>query len=232
MESAWKIWVFTIVGQIILFVIILGMAWFIKQNPIQNVEPFINAILTSSSVLFGFLTLSITMHLEELRKQEHDISNLAAEFLRLLHKVRNDKKLAQKIIHYSPKYYEWGFEGTSGSDRAESAILQAYDYLLKSFRSVVHGCRSLVFAWGIPGLVLLLSSIILAVLSKIMTINPDLVGIIGLSSIIYGIAVTILGWWGSNARLQKNSDSLFNMRHTILGDLFREDSLVGYMQDR
>jgi hypothetical protein len=229
--SAWRLLAFPVVGQIILLSILLGIAWFIKQNPLQNVESFINAVLTSSSVLFGFLTLSISRHLEELRKQEREISDLATELLRLLDKVRNDKKLANKVVHFSTKYWVWGFKGFSHSDMAESTILVAYDYLLKNFRSVVHGCRSLVFAWGIPGLTLLLSSIILAVFSKIMLLDPVLVGVVGLSSIIFGIAVSILGWCDSNARLEKNSESLFNIRHTIWGDLFRETSLVGYMED-
>lgn len=230
-KSAGKLLIFPIVGQIILFAAILAIAWFIKQHPLQNVDSFINAVLASSSVLFGFLTLSITRHFEELRKQEQDISDVASEFLSLLDRVRKDEKLAEKIIHWNTKYYNWGFEGFGVSDIAESSIMQAYDYLLKSFRFVVHSCRLLVFAWGIPGLAFLLSSIILAVFSKIMILNPDLVGTIGLGSIIFGIVVTILGWWDSNKRLEKNSESLFNIRHYILGALFRENSFVGYMQD-
>ncbi|MEM2110739.1 MAG: hypothetical protein QXX08_02550 [Candidatus Bathyarchaeia archaeon] len=230
-RSAWELWIFSLIGQIILFVAILTITWFIKQHPLQNVDSFINAVLASSSVLFGFLTLSITRHLEELRKQEQDISNVAAEILSLLEKVRKDEKLAGRTIQWSTKYYNWGFEGFGVSDTAESAIMQAYDYLLKNFRFIVHSCRLLVFAWGIPGLALLLSSIILTVFSKIMILNPDLVGTIGLGSIMFGITVTILGWWVSNKRLEKNSESLFNMRHYILGALFSEKSHAGYLRD-
>lgn len=230
MAPSGKEWAFPIIGQLVVLITILGIAWFVQQHPIQNVEPLVNVILTATSVLFGFLTLSMTMHLEELRKQKHNVSNLASDMLKLLEKVHNDKALAKKIIHYSTKYYKWGFEGTGVSDTAESTILQAYDYLLKNFRSVVDACRLLVFAWAIPGLAFLLLSIVVGVLSKIVAMDPDFVLSIGLMSIVFGVAITILGWWDSNRRLERNCDSLFNIRHTILSDLYRGDSYVGYIR--
>lgn len=231
MTFAGKEWIFPILGQIIVLAAVLGIVWFVQQNPIQNVEPLVNVVLTATSVLFGFLTLSMTMHLEELREQKQHISDLAAELLKLLDKVRNDPKLSQKTIHFSTKYYKYGFEGFGASATAESIILEAYDYLLKNFRDVVHSCRLLVFAWAIPGLAFLILSIIVGVLSKIMVMEPDFVATIGLMSIVFGVAITILGWWDSNRKLERHCDSLFNIRHTILGDLYREDSYVGYMRD-
>lgn len=226
-----KDWAFPIVGQIVILLTFLGIVCFIQQTSLQDVDSLIPVVLTATSVLFGFLTLNMTMHLEELRKQKSEISNLAAELMVLLEKVRHDQRLAKKIIHYSPKYWKWGIEGTSGADTAESAILQAYDYLLKNVRSVVDGSRSLVLGWAIPGLGLLLLSISVGVLSRIVPLDPDSVLMIGLTSLVFGVAITMLGWWDSDRRLERNCDSLFNIRHTLLGDLYREDSLVGYMRD-
>lgn len=231
MEKLLKIFVSLGVRMMIILTIIGGVAWFVYRNPVENVEPFVDIVMATSSVLFGFLTLSMTRFLEELRKQKQEISNVAAELLGVLDKVRDDKKLAEKTIHFSTKYYHWGFEGFGCSGEAEFVILMAYDYLLKSFREGVHICGLLVFLWSAPSLGLLILSIILAVFSKIIVIDPNLVVTAGLLAITVTIAIMIPGWLDLNVKLERHRDSLFNIRHTILGDLHQEHSGVGYMEE-
>jgi hypothetical protein len=225
-----RISILLILPQIVALIIIAAIVWFIRQYPIQEVDPLINTGLTVSSVLFGFLTTSMILHLEELRKQEKDVSDLARELLRLLDQVRNNRELSNRNIHFSTKYYKWGFKGLGVSGEAEEVILEAYDYLLKSFRYGIHIRRSIVFMLSIPGLLLLFATIILAIISKFISFDPNYVAMLSMVSITFGVLVTILGWLYTDMKIEENYDSLFNIRHTILGDLYRNGSLVGYME--
>jgi hypothetical protein len=224
-------WSFLIAMETLLLASLLLIVWFVHTHLPQNLSSLISSTLAISTLLFGFLTLSVTMHLDELRRQKKDISDLAAELITLLDKVKKEKTLSSRTIHFNTKYWHWGIDGYGQTDSAESAIRAAYDYLLKNLREVVHTCRLSIFSWAMPALALLLSSIILSLLTQFISLGNELVGTISLLSIFYGAAATILGWWDSNQHLEKNCDSIFNIRHMILGDLYRGNSHVGYLYE-
>lgn len=232
MSSLLKDWSFYIIAQILLLIGTISIISFSHKYYPQNIVPFTDAILIVVSILFGFLTLSITIHLEELRRQIQDISNLAANLLHLLNNVRKDEKLAKKRIHFQTRYEKWGFKGLSVTANAEEVILSAYNYLLHNARSVVSSCRRLIFWWASLGLGLMLVSISVCILSKIVLMEQEFVLTMVLFSIVFGGPTTILGWWFSDKKLEENSDTLFNIQHTILGDLYLENYTGGYKRHR
>lgn len=208
-------------GQIALMFLLLGVVLIAHQNPIPNVESFLNVTLTASTVIFGFLTLNMTRQLEEFRKQKQDISDLGAELLKLLDKVRKHKELSKKTVHWSTNSLQGSY---GGSDTAESAIVSAYDYVTMNIWSMVQSQRLLVLTLGAPALLFLLSSIVLSVLSRIITVESETVGGLGLISILLGMIFAIINWVVSSRMFEENSNRLICIRQSILKDLYRRNS--------
>jgi len=214
-----------VLGQIALMLFLLIVLLFVHQNPIPNVESFLNVTLTASTVIFGFLTLNMTRQLEEFGKQKQDISNLGAELLTLLDKVRKHKELSKKTVHWSTKSLQGSLQGSyGGSDTAEGAIISAYDYLTMNIWTLVRLQQQLVYILGMPALGFLLSSIILSVLSRIVAFEPETVGSLGLTAVLFGMIFTIVNWVVLSRMFNGNKDRLVCIRQSILKDLYRRNS--------
>ena len=145
-----KDWGYIPIAQMLLFIAVLLIAWFVHNNAPNDITTLNNSAIAISTLLFGFLTLSLTMHLEELRRQKNAVSDLAAELIMTLNKVRENPSLRRRQVHFNPKYRHFGIEGYGASGKAEDVIGEAYDYLLKNMRDVVHLGRVLIFIWPFP----------------------------------------------------------------------------------
>lgn len=219
---------FPIIIQILLLIFMIWIGIFSQKHPIQNLSEFLNVTVTMSGIVFGLLTMSVARLLEEHRKVKQELSNLANEMLKLLIKIRNEPELSKKRIRCRSKVWIFGYEGCGSENNAQEVIANAYNYFLKTIRYRIHLSKKLLLLFSLPGIGFLFLPIIIHFSSYYINVSADVVTGVNLLAIFFGSLLTIVGWLWSDRRLENEIDVMFNIRHTILSELYSDDYPIGF----
>lgn len=223
-----RIILFTLILEIFVLIIFIWIAYFASHNPIQNISDFARTSVSVSSIFFGFFTMSITRLLEEHRKAKLELSNLAKEMITLLKIVRDDPQLSKKRITCRSKVWIFGYDGCGRTDNAPAVIINAYNYFIRTIRYRISLSKKMLLMSSLIGAIVLLSPLSVNFVSYYITINSDVIGTLNLLTIIFGSILIIVGWLGADKMIENEVDVIFNIRHTILSELYSEDYSIGF----
>jgi len=214
---------FQIGTQIAIALLIIGCITLLKNYVPTDVSVTAMAFLTATSIIFGFVTLGFSIPFNELRQQQRMVSDLIKELLGLYDNARKDKQFASKRIRWNTRVGKWGFQGFGVEAYAEEALRSACRYLLTNVRNVIDATRHSIYAWVTPALVSLIVSIATSILTFFPLVNPETTLSISLFTLIFGASVSVFGWLETNRKLSEINDSVFNMRHLIMGGVYEFD---------
>lgn len=178
------------------------------------------AVLTASSIFFGFAVQSFARFSDKLADLKRRISDMGKELCELYEIVKKDKELSTKKIFYDEKagvFEGIGLNGYQGDPL--KVIKDAYNtviYLL--MWKLRHLYRGFIIAYQIIPVGLLFGSVI-ASLFSFANSSAHVALSIALTLLLLTIGFISLGWYYSSRRLNRYDDSLFNIRQQILGEL-------------
>lgn len=178
------------------------------------------ALITASSVLFGFSTLSLVRFLDRISMLKQSASDLAKELCELHKKVIDSEELSSKEI-----FYESTTEVFGGADieryygKAPKAIEHAYNSVAYLFRWRLKYLYGNFTTWYqlIPVITLIGSMI-----ASLFAFAPSLTGTLlfwAIALFLFSLPAILIGWYYSNKWLNGFDDSFFNIRQQILGQL-------------
>jgi hypothetical protein len=149
----WLFSLFVVLGCSISFIVIVVFATFIEDNlPDSLFSAFATALLTASSIIFGFALLSHSRFLDQTKEINNSHSELALWLAQLHEVVVKDSNLSKKQLSWSSgiRRDAWGYPTSAFKRPAAEAIEEAYGYILTNLRSQLSLIRNLSSLFYLP----------------------------------------------------------------------------------
>lgn len=186
----------------------------------QNLSTINIALITASSVLFGFSTLSLVRFLDSISKLKQKASDLAKELCELHKTAISSEELSKKLIFFESRTDVFGgadIERYYGT--APKAIEHAYNSVAYVFRWRLKYLYGNFIKWY--QLIPVITSIG-SMIASFFAFAPSLTSTLffwAFALFLFTLPAMLIGWYYSNKWLNGFDDSFFNIRQQISGQL-------------
>jgi hypothetical protein len=180
------------------------------------------AVLTASSILFGFATQTLVRFSDKITDLKYRMSDTGKELIELYSTVKKDKELSTKVIFYASNtavFKGAHFAGEKQYGEALDVIKNAYSsiiYMLRWNLKNVYGTIITLYQ-AVP-----VGALISSIVASLFAFAPSFTHtalIIAMSLLLLSTLAVVVGYYYSSKWLNGYDDSIFNIRQQIIGEL-------------